>query len=116
MQPEPPRNEPTRSIGSGPPAFDAAPERYVLTLFVSGMTRRSVEALASIKELCDEHLADCYDLEVVDIYLHPEAASFHQIVAVPTLLRSQPGPVRRLIGDLSDPMRVLRGLGLEGHA
>lgn len=88
----------------------------MLTLFVSGMTRRSVEAVATIKGLCEEHLAERYDLDVIDIYLHPEAASFHQIVAVPTLLRTRPEPIRRLIGDLSDTGRVLRGLDLEALA
>jgi circadian clock protein KaiB len=87
-------------------------ERYVLRLYVTGMTPRSLEALRTIKELCEEHLHGRYDLEVVDIYQHPRLAKDEQIVAVPTLVKQLPAPLRRLIGNLSDRERVLFGLDL----
>src|SRR5262245_22737531 len=87
-------------------------QQYVLRLYVTGMTRRSLEAFASIKSICEEYLEDCYDLEVVDIYQHPALAKEEQIVAVPTLVRKLPAPLRRLIGNLSGEDRVLLGLDL----
>lgn len=86
--------------------------RYVLRLYVTGMTPRSIEAVATIKALCEEHLSGRYDLEVVDIYQHPQLAKDEQIVAVPTLVKKLPAPLRRLIGNLSDVDRVLFGLDL----
>ena len=90
-------------------------ERYVLRLFVSGMTPRSSEAVAAIKALCEEHLPGRYDLEVIDIYQRPELAREEQIVASPTLVRKLPEPLRRLIGNLGDQERVLVGLDLRRH-
>jgi len=87
-------------------------ERYVLKLYVTGMTPRSTDAVAMIKSICHELLAGRYDLDVVDLYEHPEAASQQQIVAAPTLVRETPMPRRLLVGNLSDRARVLRGLGL----
>lgn len=87
-------------------------ERYVLRLYVTGMTPRSTEAFAMIKGICDEHLEGRYDLEVVDIYQHPYLAKDEQIIAVPTLVKKLPVPLRRLIGNLSDKDRVLLGLDL----
>jgi circadian clock protein KaiB len=87
-------------------------ERYVLRLYVTGMTPRSLEALRTIKALCEEHLQGRYDLEVVDIYQHPRLAQDEQIIAVPTLVKQLPAPLRRLIGNLSDRERVLFGLDL----
>ncbi len=89
-------------------------ERYVLRLFVSGMSPRSTQAVATIKALCDEHIPGRYDLEVVDIYQYPALARDEQIVAMPTLVKTLPPPLRRLIGNLSDTERVLCGLGLHG--
>ena len=91
---------------------ERASQRYVLRLYVTGMTPRSLEALRTIKELCEEHLQGRYDLEVVDIYQHPRLAKDEQIVAVPTLVKQLPAPLRRLIGNLSDRERVLFGLDL----
>jgi circadian clock protein KaiB len=88
-------------------------ERYVLRLYVVGMTARSTAAVASIKSICEQHLQGRYDLEVIDIYQHPELAKEKQIVAVPTLVKELPDPLRRLIGDLSDRERVLVGLDLQ---
>ena len=92
---------------------DAPPdERYVLRLYVTGMTPRSTEAIATIKAICEEHLHGRYDLEVIDIYQHPQLAKDEQIIAVPTLVKKLPAPLRRFIGNLSEKERVLLGLDL----
>ena len=95
-------------IVAGPPSQ----ERYVLRLYVTGMTTRSTEAFASIKALCEERLQGRYELEVIDIYQHPQLAIDEQIIAVPTLVKMLPAPLRRMIGDLSNVERVLLGLDL----
>jgi circadian clock protein KaiB len=87
-------------------------EHYVLRLYVTGMTPRSSEAFATIKSICEEHLQGRYELEVIDIYKHPSLARDEQIVAVPTLVKKLPAPLRRLIGNLSARERVLLGLDL----
>jgi len=89
-----------------------AEERYVLRLYVTGMTPRSTEAFATIKALCEDRLHGRYELEVIDIYQHPQLAIDEQIIAVPTLVKTLPPPLRRLIGDLSNEERVLLGLDL----
>ena len=83
---------------------------YRLRLFVTGMTPRSTEAIARIKAICEEYLEGRYDLEVIDIYQQPKVARDEQIIATPTLIKSLPMPLRRLVGDLSDKQRVLVGL------
>ncbi len=90
----------------------AAAERYVLRLYVTGMTQRSTEAFSTIKALCEERLQGRYELEVIDIYQHPQLAIDEQIIAVPTLVKKLPAPLRRLVGDLSNEDRVLLGLDL----
>ena len=90
------------------PALD----RYVLRLFVAGMTSRSQRTIGNLRAICAAYLGDRVDLEVVDIYQNPKQAEVDQVVAAPTLLKLRPLPVRRIIGDLSDKARVLRGLGL----
>ena len=87
--------------------------KYVLRLYVTGMTPRSSRAIATIKSICEEHLDGRYDLEVIDIYQHPMLARDEQIVATPTLVKKLPKPLRRFIGDLSDEERVLFGLDLK---
>lgn len=87
--------------------------RYTLRLYVTGTTPRSIRAIENLKEIVERELRDQYDLEVVDIYQRPEAASDHQIIAAPTLVKLLPEPVRRIIGDLSDKERVLRGLDIQ---
>ena len=87
-------------------------ERVTLRLYVTGMAHHSVEAVALVKELCEELLAGRYDLEVVDIYKDPARARDDQIVAAPTLVKESPAPRRRLIGNLTDRERVARGLGV----
>lgn len=86
--------------------------QYVLRLYVTGMTPRSTRALANVKEICEEHLEGRYHLQVIDIYQQPGLAKGEQIIAVPTLIKKLPPPLRRIIGDLSDRERVLLGLDL----
>ena len=94
---------------------EAADPRHVysLRLYVAGATARSNRAIRVMKQICQEHLADRCNFEVVDVYQHPERARTDQVIAVPTLVRSKPLPVRRLIGDLSDHEKVMRLLGLD---
>ena len=87
-------------------------ERYVLRLYVTGMTARSARAVDNLRTICDEHLEGRYDLEVIDIYQQPALTKREQIVAAPTLIKILPLPIRRLIGDLSNRQRVLLGLDL----
>jgi circadian clock protein KaiB len=87
--------------------------RYVLTLYITGATPQSTQALMRIREVCAIHLEGRYDLEVVDIYQQPQLARDAQIVAAPTLVKELPAPLRKLIGNLSDVQRVLVGLGLQ---
>lgn len=85
---------------------------YVLRLFVTGHTQKSMRAVRNITQLCEEHLQGAYELEVIDVYQQPELAAEHQLVAAPTLFKLQPLPPRKLIGDMSDTGRVLAGLGI----
>ena len=87
-------------------------ERLVLKLYVSGMTPRSRRAIDNLQKLCAEHLAGRYDLEIIDIYQQPGLAKGEQIIAAPTLVKRLPLPLRRIIGDLSDPGRILMVLGV----
>ena len=96
-------------------AIKAAEARYVLRLYVSGTTARSVKAISNLKRICEQHLKNRYELEVIDIYQHPELASSVQLIAAPTLIRQLPRPIRKIVGDLSDSQRVLIGLDLQKH-
>jgi len=87
--------------------------RYVLQLFVAGATPMSGRALANLREICEQHLHGRYELDVIDIYEQPALAKADRIIAVPTLLKKLPAPLRRLVGDLSDRERVLVGLSLK---
>ena len=86
--------------------------RYLLRLYVAGTSPRSAQAIANLKEICEEHLAGRYDLEVIDVYQQPTLAEGEQIIAAPTLIKKLPPPVRKLIGDISDRKKVLIGLDL----
>ncbi|MCX6633552.1 MAG: circadian clock KaiB family protein [Acidobacteria bacterium] len=86
--------------------------KYVLRLYVSGSTLKSGLAVENIKRICEQHLKNRYDLEVIDVYQQPNLARSEQIVAVPTLIKRLPPPLQRLIGDLSNQENVLRGLDL----
>lgn len=85
---------------------------YVLRLYVTGMTPRSQQAIENIRQLCQEHLAGRYELEIVDIYQQPTLAKDEQVIAAPTLIKKLPLPLRKLLGDLSDPARVMLALGI----
>jgi circadian clock protein KaiB len=84
----------------------------VLRLYVTGTTARSTRAIANVRRICEEHLRNRYDLEVIDIYQQPMLAKGDQIIAAPTLVKHLPLPLRKLIGDMSDKDRVLMGLDL----
>ncbi len=96
------------SAGGG----DWADEHYDLRLYVAGQSPRSVRALENLRRVCDEHLAGRYTVEVIDLLLNPGLARGDEIIAVPTLVRKLPEPIRKIIGDLSDTDRVLVGLQL----
>ncbi len=83
-----------------------------LRLYVAGQTPKSMIALANLKRICQEHLANRYTIEIVDLLQHPELARRDHIMAIPTLIRNLPEPVRKIIGDLSNTERVLIGLEL----
>ncbi len=89
-----------------------AKARYMLKLYVAGVTPRSAAAVRSITEICETHLKDRYELEIIDIYQQPTLAKGEQIVAAPTLLKKLPLPLRKLIGDMTDAEKVLVGLDL----
>lgn len=91
------------------------PPEYHLRLFVAGNTPRSQRTIVNLRRLCNEHLGSVA-LEIVDIYQQPELAVQDQVVAAPTLVKLAPSPLRRIIGDLSDKPRVLRGLDLLSNA
>jgi circadian clock protein KaiB len=110
-------NEPHPNDGGATARFELlasepGEEQYVLRLYISGLTPRSTEALATIRAVCDEHLQGRFQLEVIDLYQYPERADTDEIIATPTLIKQLPAPLRRLVGDLSDVERVLVGLNL----
>lgn len=86
--------------------------KYILRLYVTGSTGRSLRAVNNLKKLCDEHMPNDYDLEVIDIYKNPNAAREEQIVAVPTLVKKLPQPIRKFVGDLSNTQKILVGLDI----
>jgi circadian clock protein KaiB len=88
-------------------------ERFVLRLYVAGTTPKSAHAIANLKKICEEELHGRYDLEVIDMYQQPEAANGDQVLAVPTLIKQLPAPLRKMIGDLSDRDKVIVGLGIK---
>jgi circadian clock protein KaiB len=89
-------------------------ERYLLRLFTSGTTPRSTRAIQNLSEICEANLKGRYDLEVIDIYQEPGRATESDIIAAPTLIKEEPLPVRRLVGDLSDRPKVLLNLAIAG--
>jgi circadian clock protein KaiB len=100
-----------------PPVDDASTaedlaETWELRLYVAGKSPKSVAAFSNLKRLCEEHLAGRYNIEVVDLLQNPQLAAGDQIVAIPTLIRKLPEPLRRIVGDLSDAERTLVGLQL----
>ena len=85
---------------------------YVLRLYITGTTPKSTRAVRNLVKVCQEYLAERYDLEVIDIYQQPALAQAEDIVAIPTLLKKQPLPVQKLLGDLSNAQQLVAGLGL----
>ena len=89
-----------------------AEKEYQLRLYVAGQTPKSLAAFANLKRICEDHLAGQYHIEVIDLLKHPQLASGDQILAIPTLVRKLPEPIKKIIGDLSNTERVLVGLDL----
>lgn len=114
------QNEPHDLHAMFEQAASASPtNRYVLRLYVTGMTPRSGRAVKNLQAICDEFLEGRYDLEVIDIYQQPALTMGEQIIAAPTLIKKLPLPMRRIIGDMSNRERVLLGLDLvvaSGHS
>lgn len=86
---------------------------WILKLYVAGQTQRSIEAFANLKRICEEHLKGSYKIVIIDLLKNPQLAKGDQIVAVPTLVRQLPPPMKRLIGDLANTERVLIGLDIK---
>ena len=107
------KTRPTRSAQQGDKQATA---RYILKLYVAGQSPKSVNAIVNIKKICEENLQGRYQLEVVDLFQQPHRAQGEQIIAVPTLIKKLPPPLRRIIGDLSDSERVLVGLDIRSNA
>lgn len=95
---------------------EARPEYWDLRLYVAGQTPRSLTAFANLKKLCEERLQGRYRIEVIDLMRNPQLARGDQILAIPTLVRKLPEPIRKIIGDLSDSDRVLVGLDLQARS
>ena len=87
--------------------------RYALRLYITGQTPRSLQSVENLRALCDKYIPNQFDLEVVDIYQQPAMAAAGQIIAAPTLIKSMPLPLRRLVGDFSDQNRVILGLDIK---
>lgn len=87
-------------------------EKWELRLYIAGKTEKSVMALNNLKKYCEEHLRGQYRIEVIDLMVKPQLAEGDQILAVPTLVRKMPEPIRKIIGDLSDKEKVLVGLNI----
>ena len=104
----PGRKSTLRAVAASPKAA----ERWELRLYVAGQTPRSLAAFANLKKICETELRGKYRIEVIDVLAHPERARADQIVAIPTLIRKLPPPIKRLIGDLSNKDRTLVGLEL----
>jgi circadian clock protein KaiB len=89
-----------------------ASKKYQLRLYIAGNTQKSAVALRNLKKYCEEHLADQYEIEVIDLLINPQLAEGDQILAIPTLVKKVPEPVRKIIGDLSNEEKVLVGLNI----
>ncbi len=110
--------EKNASIKSPPADFDQTiskwpKDKYVLRLYVTGTTSRSILALTNLKKICSQYLEGRYELEVIDLFQHPALAKDEQIIAAPTLIKKLPLPFRRIIGDMSNKEKVLMGLDLK---
>jgi circadian clock protein KaiB len=95
---------------------DRDPGHYHLRLYVAGQTAKSLAAMSNLKRFCEQHLAGRYDIEVIDLMKNPQLAAGDQILAIPTLVRRLPSPLKRIIGDLSNTEKVLVGLDIRPKA
>ena len=102
-----------KSTSSGPQKSSGRRKTYSLRLYITGQTPRSAASIRNIREVCDEFLEGRFELQVIDLYQRPELAKEAQVVAVPTLIRRLPLPLRKLVGDLSNKSEVLLGLDLK---
>ena len=110
---KPPADPPeVTDLAQAPPSADGTGDFWELRLYVAGQTPKSLAALKNLKKVCEEHLAGRYRIEVIDLMQQPQLARTDQIVAIPTLVRKLPNPIRKIIGDLSDVERTLVGLQL----
>lgn len=91
---------------------DEQEQLYILRLYVAGTSPNSMRAISNVKKICKDHLKDNYDLEIVDVYQQIEKAAEDQLIALPLLVKKSPGQLRRLVGDMSDETKVLKGLGV----
>jgi circadian clock protein KaiB len=98
------------------PARAARPARVDLRLYIAGQTPKSLSALSNLRRICEEHLAGRYHIQVIDLLKNPTLAKGDQILAIPTLVRKLPQPLRRIIGDLSDAQKVIIGLDIRPRA
>jgi circadian clock protein KaiB len=88
-------------------------QKFVLRLFVTGLTSRSLDAVEEVRKLCEEHLKGRYELEIIDLYKQPSAAVKDQVFAAPTLVRLLPKPVRKVVGDMTKKEKLLAGLEIQ---
>jgi circadian clock protein KaiB len=99
-------------LSKHPTEVQLQPETWRLRLYTAGQTPKSLTAIRNLRQVCEQHLSGRYELEVIDLVQNPRLAKDHQIVAIPTLVRDLPNPIRKIIGDLSDTERTLVGLDL----
>lgn len=109
----PPRTSSTKKKSARKPLEPGRPAKWRLRLYVAGNTANSIAAFANLKEICEVHMGGRYQIEVIDLLENPTLAKGDQIVAIPTLVRRLPHPVKKIIGDLSNRERVLVGLDLK---
>ena len=101
-----------KSVANSDGQSNSSEEKWELRLYTAGQTPKSLTAFANLKRLCEEHLKDRYTIEVIDLTRNPQLAAGDQIVAIPTLVRKLPEPLRKIVGDLRDTERTLVGLQL----
>lgn len=101
------------NVGAKPKEAGKSLKKFLLRLYVAGTTQRSMTAITNIRKICEDNLKGRFVLEVIDLYQQPKLAAGDQIVALPTLIKKIPPPLRRIIGDLSDTEKVLIGLDLK---
>lgn len=111
---------PTKGLRNATEVFEEALKsatlkraKYILRLYVTGSSARSLRAVYNLKKLCEEYLPEDYELEVIDIYKNPDAAREEQIIAAPTLVKRLPRPLRKFVGDLSNTQKILIGLDID---